>query len=189
MINRKRIGLDIDGTITCPSSFIPYINKSFNKNLTLNDLTEYELHPQLNITKDEFWEWMNKHEETIYRDSPIAQFFDIVYKDWLDHHFIFISARREQFLEVTQEWLNKHDIPYNHVELIGSHHKVEAVKKLQCDIFFEDKHDNACDIAEQCGIPVILFGTPYNNKPVPNGVIRVKDWKEAKVWVDSWLKK
>ena len=34
-------------------------------------------------------------------------------------------------------------------------------------------------------IPVLLFDTPYNRKPIPEGVIRVTNWREA----DQWIKK
>lgn len=55
-------------------------------------------------------------------------------------------------------------------------------------ISFEDKHDNACEISEECNIPVILFDTPYNRLPVPKGVVRVYNWLEADQWVADWLK-
>jgi uncharacterized protein len=185
---RKIFGFDIDGTITCPTSYIPYLNNSFGTNLTLDDLKEYELHPQLNITEEEFWKWMDKHEEAICRNSPVADYFKTIFPEWSKkHEFIFISARRNYLIDVTHEWLEKHDVPYAHVELIGKHDKISAVKKFNCDIFFEDKHDNACDISEECNIPVVLFDTPYNRKPVPESVIRVKNWNEAKHWVNKWL--
>lgn len=41
---------------------------------------------------------------------------------------------------------------------------------------------------EELGIPVILFDTPYNRKPIPKGVKRVTSWSEAKKWVDEWAK-
>jgi uncharacterized protein len=188
-MKRIKFGFDIDGTVTCPTSYLPYLNKSFNRNLTLDDVQEYSLHPLLNITEKEFWEWMDEHEETICKQSPVAQYFHVVFPEWSDkHEFFFVSARRKHLLEATHEWLEKHNVPYSHVELIGKHNKIEAIKKLQCDIFFEDKHDNACEISEQCGIPVILFDTPYNREPIPEGVIRVSDWMEAKKWVNCWLK-
>jgi hypothetical protein len=56
------------------------------------------------------------------------------------------------------------------------------------EIFFEDKHDNAVMIHEECQIPVILFDTPYNQDPIPNGVIRVNNWREANKWVENWMK-
>ena len=42
---KKRFGIDIDGTVTCPKTFIPYLNKSFNLKLTLEDINEYDLLP------------------------------------------------------------------------------------------------------------------------------------------------
>ena len=35
-------------------------------------------------------------------------------------------------------------------------------------------------IHEQCHIPVLLFNTPYNQDPIPDGVIRVHNWNEAR---------
>ena len=67
--------------------------------------------------------------------------------------------------------------------LIGSHHKIETAKKFGVHAFFEDKHDNAVEIHEELDIPVILFDTPYNRKPIPEGVIRVYDWQEANNWI------
>ena len=83
------------------------------------------------------------------------------------HELIYISARRNHLLDVTEKWFKQNEVHYHHIELIGTHDKLEAVKKYNIDIFFEDKHDNACDISEECNIPVILFNTPYNQDPVP----------------------
>ena len=35
------------------------------------------------------------------------------------------------------------------------------------------------EIHEELDIPVILFDTPYNRNPIPDGVIRVYDWQQA----------
>ncbi len=43
----------------------------------------------------------------------------------------------------------------DHIELIGSHHKIEAAKKFGVHAFFEDKHDNAVDIHEE--LDILLF--------------------------------
>ncbi|NQD66258.1 hypothetical protein HP456_10045, partial [Bacillus haikouensis] len=72
--------------------------------------------------------------------------------------------------------------------LIGSHNKISTAKKYKVDIFFEDKHDNAVMINEELNIPVVLFNTPYNQSPIPEGVIRVNDWNEANHWVQNWLR-
>ncbi|OIJ22162.1 hypothetical protein BKP45_05665 [Anaerobacillus alkalidiazotrophicus] len=190
MKKQIRFGLDIDGTVTSPETFIPYINKHFNKNITLSDITQYELTPFLNVTDEQFWQWMKEYEPIIYKNAPIASFFAETLRGWQnDHHFTYISARGNHLLEITENWFNKHKIPYHHIELLGQHDKLQTIKKHNIEIFFEDKHDNACDISEECNIPVILLDTPYNQDPIPQQVIRVKDWKEAAVWVNKWINK
>ncbi len=99
----------------------------------------------------------------------------------------FISARGSHLQQVTEEWFLENALEFDHIELIGNHDKIEAAKKYEVDIFLEDKHDNAVMIHEACGIPVILFDTPYNQDPLPNGVIRVRNWKEANAWAEDWL--
>lgn len=183
----KRFGIDIDGTVTCPSALIPFLNKAFDLNLTLADIKQYELSPLVNISEQEFSNWFRENEPMMYKQSPLADGVKEVLIQWaLKHELYFISARGKHLFDITKNWFTSHGIPFNHIELIGTHHKIEAVKKHQIDIFFEDKHDNAVMIAEQCNIPVLLFDTPYNQDPIPPQVIRVKNWKEASDWVEKW---
>ncbi|MFC4320796.1 hypothetical protein [Litchfieldia salsa] len=185
----KKFGIDIDGTLTSPSTFVPYINESFNMNITIDDMKEYNLLPLLGINEKQFWEWMDKKEPIIYKDSPLASHAKMVIDEWKElHDLIYISARRNHLFDITESWFKENSISYQHIELIGSHDKISAVQKHGIDLFFEDKHDNACDISEECKIPVILFNTPYNQDPIPKNVIRVNNWLEAKQWVSNWTK-
>ncbi|WP_042355035.1 5' nucleotidase, NT5C type [Bacillus rubiinfantis] len=186
---KKRFGIDIDGTVTCPTSLIPFINKAFNMDISYEDINQYDLTPFVNVSKDEFAQWFTENEPTIYRDSPLANGAKSVLNKWATSHELFyISARGAHLLAVTEDWFTRNGVLFNHIELIGSHDKIETAKKYNVDIFFEDKHDNAVAIFEECHIPVILFDTPYNQEPIPKGVIRVHNWHEALDWVDHWLK-
>ncbi|RFU65724.1 5' nucleotidase, NT5C type [Peribacillus glennii] len=185
---KKRFGIDIDGTVTRPDSMIPFLNKAFELNLAYEDITEYELTPFVDISREAFAEWFTKNEPVIYAESVIADGAKEALGNWAAlADFYFISARRSDLLRVTETWLGRHELNFHHIELIGSHDKIEAAKRFNVDIFFEDKHDNAVAIATECNIPVILFDTPYNRLPIPDQVIRVNDWGEAKQWVDNWL--
>lgn len=187
---KKRFGIDIDGTVTSPASLIPFLNDAFGTNIKYEDITQYELTPFVNVTEDELAKWFEENEPRIYKGSPIAQGAKTVLSKWAkQHELFFISARGPQLLEVTKEWFQEQGLTFDHIELIGSHDKIAAAKKYQVEIFFEDKHDNAVMIHEECRIPVILFDTPYNQDPLPDGVIRVNNWLEAGQWVDQWLKK
>lgn len=186
---QKRFGIDIDGTVTCPTSLVPHINQAFQLNLTLDDLIEYELTACIDVPKDEFYQWFKGAEPHIYSVSPMASGAKSVLDDWKERHELyFITARSEKLRDTTEQWFSTHEMPYHHIELIGSHDKVGTAKKYEIDLFFEDKHDNAVDISEELDIPVILFDTPYNRKPAPDKVIRVQNWQEAEHWVENWLR-
>lgn len=186
---KKRFGIDIDGTITCPASIVPFLNKEFNINITLDDIKQYDLNPLVDVSESEFANWFTNNEAIIYEQSPLAEGAKEIVVNWgRKHELYFISARGSHLLEVTKKWFLKEKLPFDHIELIGTHDKINTAKKYEVDIFFEDKHDNAVMIHEQCQIPVILFDTPYNQDPIPDGVIRVYSWLEAERWVDEWLK-
>ncbi|MDQ0213891.1 putative HAD superfamily protein [Oikeobacillus pervagus] len=189
MMKEKRFGIDIDGTVTCPSSLVPYINEDFSLNITLNDIRKYELTEALNIRPEQFAKWFDEKEPIIYANSPMAEGAKEVLMKWKeDVELYFISARRKHLFDITKQWFHEKEIDYDYIELVGSHHKIEVAQKYHVDLFFEDKHDNAVSLHEELNIPVILFNTPYNQDPVPKGVIRMNSWKEAQIWVDRWLK-
>ncbi|MCM3215360.1 hypothetical protein M3612_12735 [Niallia taxi] len=188
-MKKLRFGIDIDGTVTSPDTFVPYLNESFQLNITLDDIKEYDLYPLVSVPHEEFDKWFIDNEPRIYTASPLAEGANIVLSSWAGkHELYFISARGKHLLDVTKEWFVHNGISYDHIELIGTHHKIAAVKQYEVDIFFEDKHDNAVMIHKECGIPVLLFDTPYNRDPIPEGVIRVTSWQEASDWVENWMK-
>ncbi|MDP4085208.1 MAG: hypothetical protein Q8934_11420 [Bacillota bacterium] len=185
----KKFGIDIDGTVTSPSAILPFMNEAFGLNLKLEDIKQYDLTPFVNVSEKEFNKWFKENEPQIYAESPLVEGAADILNKWKNEHkLIFISARATHLLDVTEKWFKDHNVFFNHIELIGTHHKVEAVKKYNVDIFFEDKHDNAVMIHEECKIPVLLFDTPYNQDPIPEGVIRVHNWNEAAAWVENWIK-
>lgn len=186
----KRFGIDIDGTVTCPTTFVPYLNEKFHLNITLDDIKQYDFTPLVDISPQEFGQWFSRVEGDIYANSPLATGVRAILKQWeKSHELYYISARDARHLQLTKRWFAENKLPYEQIELIGSHRKIEAVKQHDVDIFFEDKHDNAVEIAEECHIPVILFDAPYNREPIPNNVIRVQNWQEASKWVNHWTTK
>ena len=179
-MKKYRFGIDIDGTVTCPTSLLPHINEQFGCTLELDDITEYDLTKSFPIDKETFYEWYKVAEPHIYDTSPAQEYAQEVLSQWSSQfELYYISARGKHVYDGTHDWFIREEIPFDHIELIGSHHKIETAKKFGVHAFFEDKHDNAVDIHEELDIPVLLFDTPYNRKPIPEGVIRVYDWNEA----------
>jgi uncharacterized HAD superfamily protein len=187
---KKRLGIDIDGTVTSPSAILPFINNAFGLNITLKDVKQYDLNPVVNVSEEEFARWWLENEPIIYAESPIADDAASILTEWKSKfELCFISARSPHLLDITEKWFSDHNLSFDKIELIGTHDKVAAAKQHKVDLFLEDKHDNAINIHEECKIPVLLFDTPYNQDPIPQGVIRVFNWKEAADWVENWVQK
>lgn len=182
---KYRFGIDIDGTVTSPTSLIPHINEAFNSKLTLDDIKEYDLTAALpHLGPDEFYTWFRGAESKIYAASPVSENAKNILNDWKNHYELYyISARGPEVRDITMDWFAEHAIAYDHIELIGTHKKIQAAKKHNVNLFFEDKHDNAVEISEELDIPVLLFDTPYNRLPIPKNVIRVYNWLEANEFV------
>jgi len=181
-----RFGIDIDGTVTSPTSLLPHINSAFKTNLELADIKEYDLTKAFEISQEDFYTWFKKSEPHIYATSPIQPDAHAVLSAWKEkYELFFISARGENVLDVTLNWFKEQELLYDHIELIGSHNKIESAKRHGVHVFFEDKHDNAVEIHEELDIPVLLFNTPYNQQPAPKGVIRVNNWLEANKWIEK----
>lgn len=184
---RYRFGIDIDGTVTSPTSLIPHINEAFNSELTLDDIREYDLTAALpHLPRGEFYDWFRGAEAKIYAASPVSENAKLILDKWKERYELYyISARGENVRDITHDWFAEHAIHFDHIELIGTHKKIETAKRFNVHLFFEDKHDNAVEISEELDIPVLLFDTPYNREPVPKNVIRIYNWLEAEQWVEN----
>lgn len=134
----KKFGIDIDGTVTSPETFVPHLNKAFNLNLTLEDITEYDFSPFVNVSPAELGKWFKANERSIYETSPLADDAKAILQKWHQkHELFFISARHDKLLDVTEEWFQKNELSFHHIELVGSHFKVETAKRYDVDIFLK----------------------------------------------------
>lgn len=53
---------------------------------------------------------------------------------------------------------------------------------MDCDIFIEDRYENAIQLSE-AGFEVLLIGTNYNNGPINANIHRVKNWYEIENFI------
>ncbi len=184
MEKKYSFGIDIDGTVTTPEFLLPHINKAFNRNLLLDDVTQYDLTKVLNIDAQTFYDWYRKEELNMYSNPPVQLEAQRILSKWHNDVMLnFITAREENSREVTDLWFKTNLLPYDLLEIVGNTDKVIAAKKHGVHLFMEDKHDNAVRIHEELKIPVLLFDAPYNRDAIPDGVIRVQNWSEAENWV------
>jgi len=174
------IGIDIDGTVTSPSSIVPLMNESFGRNLRYEDCLEYNLANIYKITDEEFADWLDQYGERLYNEAPVHGTADQILRGWhQEHKLIYISAREDRHREVTLNWFSRYHIPYDEVDLIGSHDKLASARKWEVNLFLEDRLENALQLSEELEIPVFLFDTPYNQGTLPDLIHRVYTWEEV----------
>ncbi|WP_421617655.1 5' nucleotidase, NT5C type [Brevibacillus sp. TJ4] len=175
------IGIDIDGTVTSPSSIVPLMNECFGKDLRYEDCYEYNLANVYKITDEEFADWLDKYGERLYDEAPVHGTADQVLRHWFSlYKLVYISAREERHIQVTENWFRRHDIPHHAIDLVGTHDKLAAAQKWQVDLFLEDRLENALQLSTELGIPVFLFDTPYNQGSLPDLIHRVTSWDEVR---------
>ena len=69
-------------------------------------------------------------------------------------NYIFISARNTYLGELTKNWFKEHNLKYDHIELVGSHDKVESSEKMLWIFSWRINMIMPSIIHEECGIPV-----------------------------------
>ena len=137
-MRKYRFGIDIDGTVTTPSSLLPHINEKFGCDLVLDDIKEYDLTAAFDVDPTAFYNWYKEAEPEICLTSSTQEFAQQFLKDWQQQQaeLFYISARGSHVMDVTMEWFRREPIPFDHVELIGSHRKIETARKFGTDVFF-----------------------------------------------------
>ena len=173
------ICIDIDGTITDPYFWLNIANKYFNKNITIDEVTEYEIDKVMGITTEEYEDFYNNnklemHNQEIKLRENAKEILEELIKI---NNIYFVTARDNDLKIITYSYLKKKNIPYDDIFLLGTHHKVDKAKELKCDIFIEDSYANALELSEN-GFKVFLIDTNYNRKPLNKNIIKVSNWNE-----------
>jgi len=179
-VHTMTIGIDIDATLTEAYYWIPWANAHFHRNLKPEDATEYDIHKVLGISEEEYLAFYDQYGEALHAASPIRQEApDILKRLSRNHRLHYITARDPRMQQVTEEWLQRYEIPQDGLHLLGTHHKVSSAHQLGCRLFIEDRYENAVEIAAS-GIDVLLMDCHYNRiSPLPDNIQRVSNWHEV----------
>ncbi|SEF87837.1 hypothetical protein SAMN05660865_01240 [Caloramator fervidus] len=177
-MKRLNICVDIDGTITEPFYWLELANYYFKKNIKEEDIKEYEIHKVLGITEEEYNKFYEVYDEVIhFTAKPRKGAVDVLNKLSKNHNIYYVSARHPKLMDITKAWLDINNMPKGNIYLLGSHDKVQKAKDLNCDVFIEDRYENAVDLAKN-GFKVLLIDCSYNKKPLIKGIERVYNWEQ-----------
>ena len=178
-MKRLTIGIDIDGTITDPFYWLDLANQYFGTAVRPEEITIYEIGEVLGLKREEYMKFYEDCKEEIHRKAGVREGAkEKLHQIFRQHEAYYITARDESLYDMTHEWFEKHELPGENLFTLGTHFKVEKAKELGCDVFIEDRYENAVELAEE-GIKVLLMDCSYNQEPLSPNMIRVKDWEEV----------
>ncbi|AFM39607.1 hypothetical protein Desaci_0541 [Desulfosporosinus acidiphilus SJ4] len=175
-----RIGVDIDGVV---SDSYPYwmqeLNRFFGKDIKI--ITDYDIHKVFDVPRSDMNDFfVGNSERLLYMPNIVPgakEGIETLVKE--GHEIIYVTARTSEEKDVTVRWLAKSEIPHEHVLFSGFNSKVNLVKEWDIDVFIEDYHVNAEEIAA-IGVPVFLLTTSYNQncEVLPKGIKRCRNWED-----------
>lgn len=177
-MKRLRICVDIDGTITDPFYWVDDVNQHFDKSIKPEEIKTYHIHKAHNIPEDEFLEYYRVNGAKMHSKANIREGAACHLQELYNEHDIFyVTARMSHMNEVTELWFNKYGIPFKDIYYLGSHDKLNKAIELNCDVFIEDRYENALQLSE-AGIEVYLVDCPYNQFELNDKITRVHNWKD-----------
>ncbi len=184
-MKKLNICIDIDGTITDPYYFMPYFNQYFNKNLGPEDCHTCKLEDLYEVTLEEIIDFYIKEGDTMHLNAPVQEGVkEILWEMYEKHNLTFVTARNKRIESITLEWIKAQNLPPIPVHSLGSYHKVDKAKELNCDLFLEDNPENTRELA-MAGIKVLLVDTNYNRYLDVENTMRVHSWYEIKDIIDK----
>lgn len=186
-MNQLNICIDIDGTMTEPYDWIPMANDYFNTRVTPEQVRVYEIYDILGVQIESYNEFYRLFGELMHDEVRIR----IGVKDVIDtlhenHRIHIVSAREEKMKNVTEKWLLRYEIPRDTLSLLGIHNKVSKAQELCCDIFIEDRYENAVELAS-VGFKVLLIDCNYNQSYCYSGITRVANWLEIENYIKEYV--
>ncbi|QCJ41097.1 hypothetical protein FAY30_03845 [Bacillus sp. S3] len=179
-----RFGFDIDDTLINLREYAFHLyNQKLDQELGFDifqALKTVEIHEPFGMTAEEGKQmWNSTLEDIYYNDCPaFPGAVELLQElDKQGHEIFYITARNQEHGERTKKWLVEQGFPVHNERFfcgMKDHEKVNIIKELDLDYYFDDKPDILDTLSEQ-PIKVYLKDQSYNrhvNMP------RIKDWTE-----------
>lgn len=186
----KNLGVDIDGVIT---NFQDYVFEygakfAYENGYDLKGMYKYSYYSagifnwNQEVDNDFWYSILEKYSR---EERPRILASEVIHKlkedGWKIHLITARCSMKEEDIKnkkierILEEWLKKHDIPYDVLDFSGSD-KREALKKYDIDIMIEDSPKNIEQLRHIC--PIIVFDAMYNKECIGDDIIRVNSWYE-----------
>jgi uncharacterized HAD superfamily protein len=119
---------------------------------------------------------------------PTAEQWRSLDRIGLEQRLVFVTHRWERdtydINRVTCDWLRAHGVS-NPLVYFTQEKKSQLVKKLQIDLFVDDRHENCEDVATQTDAVVLMPHRPYNQTFAHPKVQRIRDLDDLFAYLDQ----
>ncbi|MBV7508127.1 hypothetical protein KW850_23185 [Bacillus sp. sid0103] len=179
-----RFGFDIDDTlINLREHAFNIYNRRLNQSVPIeifHNLKRVEIHEPFGLTEEQGKKmWNNSLEEIYYTSCPAfpSAVKTLQELDKKGHEIYYITARPKEHGERTKEWMRENGFPVNDERFfygMQDHEKVEIIKKLHLDYYFDDKPEVLNTLLNH-SINIFLRDQSYNRHlDLP----RIKHWTD-----------
>lgn len=134
--------LDMDNTLTRVDVILDKMSNVFQKDIISADkLESFQLAKAFGVTEEQekfFWE--NYGYEVIEKSEPNKQVIESLFKNIIksDDKVYIITARPESQRIITEDWINRFQIPHSDLILTGKHSKIQHIENLMLDTIIDD---------------------------------------------------
>jgi 5'(3')-deoxyribonucleotidase len=194
------IAVDVDDVLFPTNDGIrQFVNKHFDANLTPEDHVQpgeykgyFERVWGVDHETAEKWYHSFVNSGALTEVQPIEGAIEVISKLEKNYEFVVVSARHEDQVEMTHQWLLKHfPSVFKDVQFIsGWYHGREVSKGDVCReigaSYLIDDHTHHCLEAEKAGVKALLFSEyGWSKSEDAKKLTRVKDWYEVKRYFDA----
>ncbi|MFW6230253.1 MAG: 5' nucleotidase, NT5C type [Bacillota bacterium] len=185
-----KFGFDIDGVITDEGNnenniwYKYFINHFGEKAKKVSN--SYDFREAYDLPDTVIEDFLAKNKEKIFSSvPPYQEAIDFLTKlKNKGHKIILITARHEDYRDITQNWLNKNNIPYD--RLYHDEDKAPLALNENLKLFVDDHKDNVREI-KSAGIPALLFTRDHNLEADKSEyTARVNNWQEIKEYIYNY---
>lgn len=143
--NIKRIGLDLDNTLTKLDIVLEAMAKHYHKPLaSVDDVNDYNISSVYGVSKEESLDFWNKYEKWICNKSNKCPILTKTIKDNFLHdesEIYIITARNSKYQEETAQWLEENGIKYHMLIMTNGKSKKPFIEHFKLDMMIDDKPD------------------------------------------------
>lgn len=178
MIKKTAIGIDIDGTLTDPTYFIPHLNAHFKREIKKEDAYIYDYTKLYEVTQEEIRNYFKS--VNVMFESPLLDYAKETVLELNEKHDVYIiTARNKELHDRTRAWLDARGLEKLELLTLGTPAKAPVAKELGITMFLEDHPTASIEIAQE-DIQVYLMDAPYNQQTVHKNIQRVYNWMEMR---------